>query len=106
MTAAKSYQLFELVSTILQNCAQYSLGGNPFDAVRELDLQRRGDVIKAEWFMTATRRHVGVDDLLVVVLDIEMQVRPQQNFVAVWQEACLLQMTDEASNGNVVCKPM
>ena len=56
--------------------------------------------------MTATRRHVGVDDLLVVVLDIEMQVRPQQNFVAVWQEARLLQMTDESPNGDVVCKPI
>ena len=56
--------------------------------------------------MTASRRHVGVDDLLVVVLDIEVQVRPQQNFVAVWQEACLLQMTDEAPNRNVVCQPI
>ncbi len=43
-------------------------------------------------------------DLVPVVLDVEVEVRPQVDLVAVRQQPALLQVPDEAANRDVICQ--
>jgi len=75
----------------------------PLDAVGKRDLLRRGRIVQADRFLLLGG-DVGVDDVLAVVLDVEVQVGPQVDFMGVGQETALLQVANETSDGNLVCK--
>jgi len=75
----------------------------PLDAVGERDLLRRGRIIQADGFLLLGG-DVGVDDVVAVVLDVEVQVGPQVDFMGVGQETALLQVANETSDGDLVCK--
>ena len=79
------------------------LSFDPLDAVGEGEVEGSDGVVKVDR-LAVLRCDVGVDDLLlfVVVLDVEVEMRPQQHFVTVRQEAAFFQMADEASHRDVV----